>query len=290
MFDVSNSDLYNSMKIAYANGGQIFYDRVPSGSTGATATGTSAARVSISAAYLVPSAARELIAISPVLATTAEAAADSMMAFADIQGSNFRRQPQQVPAPVGSVVLSVGAARFTPQEWWTVRAPVVAGDSYDVGITSLIANAHNMKAAMDIMYSTVPTGLSSIYSAIQTTATGFKSAGANSTGTLSLVNAHELYEVGTLVSPETAAVAQEVQILDTQLQCSALTPVQSFNYGVDTPAQIAATSGDTQVPQISRHLAMGGKFTVPNPTLNYTSILTTATTNNLSVAHFARWV
>lgn len=287
---LSHTDLYRTISKIRAMQGAIFYDRVPGGTTVSTATGTGTSRTSISTSYSVPSASVELLAISPGLSSTADAAADTKMAFADIQGTSFKRQPQQVPAPVGSVTLSVGATRFTPQEWWAVKARVVAGDQYDWGITPLIANTHNMSAWMDLMYANIPSGEPTIYSQIQTTTNAFKTAGSNSAGTLTLTAAAELYEVGTLMSPESATVGNETQIITTVLTCSAMDPVQTFTHGVDPPAQVTATSGDTQVPQITRVLAVGQKFKVPNPQISYTHNLKTAPTNNITTANFARYV
>lgn len=288
-FNIHDVDLYKSMMKVAASGGAIFYDRVPPGTTNATAAGTSVARTSITTTYAIPPVAREILAISPGLSSTADAAADVKLAFADIQGVAFKRQPQQVPAPVGSVVLSVGSTRFTPQEWWTVRSPVVPGDMYDWGINELVANAHNMKAWVDVMYGTAYSGDPTIFSQVQAAVTAFKSAGSNSTGTLTLTAANYLYEVASLLSPEAAAVAQENHILTHQLSCSALDPVQQINYGSESPAQIAATSGDTAQGQIARFLTPNEKFKIPNPILSYNTVVNVATTNNMNVAHCARY-
>lgn len=286
--DVSGNDLFNTMAKVVSNGGAIFFDRVPSGTANATAGGTGTSRTSISTTYTVPSPAREILAISGGIAPTASAAADSLFAMIDVQGTSFKRQPQQIIAPIGSVNLSVGAVRNTPQEWFKVCAPVVNGDQYDWGVTPLIANAHNLKAWVDVMYATIPSGDPTIYSQVSSI-TAFKTAGSNSTGSLTLTAANTLYEVATGLSPETAAVAQENQILSTNIQCSSLSPVQSFTYGQDSPAVISATSGDTQLPQLARYMPLGNRFKVSNPQLNYTSILDVATTNNLTVAHMARY-
>ncbi len=278
------------MKQVYDNGGQIFYDIVPAGAANATATGTAAAEVDIASSYAVPTAAKEMLAISPSLTSTADAAADVKMAWVEFRGANYKFQPQQVPAPVGSVTLSVGATRFTPREWWQTRTPVTSGDTYQVSVNTLVANAHNMKASVAVMYATVPSGLRPIYSQMQSASTAFKTAGSNSTGTVSLVGAHELFELATLTSPEAAAVGNENIILSHSVSCTALSPVQTINYPDEIPAQITATSGDTQMMQIARHLALGGRFTNTNPVLTYSSILDVATTNNLNVAHCVSYI
>lgn len=287
--NVSDNDLYSSMLRCYKKGGAIFYDRVPAGSTNATATGTGTARASITTSYLVPPISAELLAISPTLAPTAAAAADTQMAFADIQGTAFKKQPQQVPAPVSGVLLSVGAYLSTPKEWWTVRAPVVPGDAYDWGITPLKANTHNMKAAMDLMYSTVPSGDPVIYSQVQTTVNTFLSAAGNSGGTLQLTAALGLYEAGVLWSPETAAVAQENQILSTQITCAAFNPIQTFTIGEDVPGVVVSTSGVSTLQQISRYMPLGITSKISNPTINYTHNLNVATTNNITTANYMRY-
>lgn len=286
--NIHDVDLFSTMKKVYSNGGAIFYDRVPGGTSNATASGTGTSRTSISTSYAIPPVAKEILAISPGLASTADAAADIKMAMVDIQGTAFKRQPQQVLAPIGSTVLSAGATRFTPQEWFKVCAPVVAGDIYDWGVTPLVANTHNMSAWVDVMYSTVLSGDPVIFSQVST-ASAFKAAGANSSGTLTLTAAAGLYEVGSATSGESALAAQETQIISHQLQCSALNPIQQITYGNDTPAQVAATSGDSQAGQIIRNPTYGMSFKIPNPTLTYTTIIKTATTNNMNVAHMARY-
>lgn len=287
--DLSKVDLFNTMASIRARGGAIFYDRVPGGTSNATAAGTSAARVSISTTYAVPSAAVELIAISPGLATTADAAADVKFAYCDIQGTSYKRQPQQVIAPVGSVDLSVGASRFTPQEWFTVRSKVGSNDTYDFGVYSYVANAHNMNAWMDLMFATIPSGLPAIYSQCSSATQAFKAVGNTSTGSLTLSNASEMYEIASANSGEAAAVGNEVQIVSHNVQCSTMDPIQSFNYGAETPAQITATSGDTQVMQLSRYMPLGLRFKAGNPTLNFVSTNKTATTNNMNIAHMVRY-
>lgn len=286
-----DNDLYSTVKLIRQMGGAVFYDRVPgsSGATPATATGTSAARVSISTSYSIPSVAAELVAFAPGLASTADAAADIKFGFADIQGNAFKRQPQQVLAPIGSVVLSVGSTRFTPQEWYNVRTPVINGDQYDYGFTSLVANAHNMKAWDDLMLSTIPSGLPTIFSQVQGTATSVTAVGATSTSSLTLTAAGELYEIATGIDTETALAAQDAIISTHVLSCPALTPIQQITYGQDAPAQVAATSGDSQLPQISRYIAFGNKFKVSNPILTYVTNVTGTITNTMKVAHMARY-
>jgi hypothetical protein len=287
--DLGKVDLFHTIAGIRARGGAIFYDRVPGGTTNATSAGTGTARTSISSTYTVPSAAAEIIAISPGLAPTAAAVAKNDIAYHDIQGTSFKRQPQQVLSPVASVYLSVGSQRTSPQEWYAVKAKVVAGDQYDWGVTPLVANSGNMKAWTDVMYSTIPSNELTIYSQVSAV-TAFLAAGNTTGGSLTLTAAAELYELATVVAPEAAGVAGETQIMSTNAQCNALDPIQSFNYGQDPPAVIGTTSGDTQVNQISRYLCPGNRFKVPNPVLNFTHTLLTATTNNLNTANMARYV
>ena len=286
--NISDNDLYNVVKEIIKRGGTVFTDVVPAGAVNATAAGTGTSRTSITTTQPVPNGAQELLAFAPMLCSTADAAADSKFAMFDIQGTSFKRQPQQVIGPVGSVVLSVGATRFTPMEWWNTYAPVVQGDQYDYGVTPLVANSHNMKAAATLMYSTIPSGKATIFSQVGAV-NAFKAAGSNSSGTLTLSAASQLVEVASGVSPEAAAVAQENQRLTHNMTSGSLDPIQSINWSSDPPAQIAATSGDTQVPQISRFLELGLRFKQPNPLLTFTSYLDVATSNNLNVAHCVRY-
>jgi hypothetical protein len=283
------NDLFNSMVKAVRNGGSIFYDRVPGGTSNATATGTGTSRTSISTTYSIPDLSTELLAISPGLSSTADAAANQKFGFVDIQGAFYKKQPQQVIAPIGSVALSVGATRFTSQEWYCVRAPTKTADQYDWGFTPLISNANNMSAWVDIMLATTPSGDPTIFSQVQTTTTAFKTAGTNSAGNLTLTAASALYEIATGLSPESAGVAGETQIVSTQVQCSSLYPIQTFTFGVDPPAQITATSGDTQLGQISRYMPLNMSFKQSNPQLNFSHILKTAPTNNITTSNMVRY-
>lgn len=282
-------DLFNSMTKVARRGGAVVYDRVPAGSTNATATGTGTSRTSISTSYLVPPFAAEILALSPGLAPTAAAAGDQQMAFADIQGIAFKRQPQQIPAPVSGVLLSVGAYLNSPKEWWTVRSPVVPGDAYDWGITPLIANAHNAKAWLDVMYSTIPSGDATIYSQVQTTVNTFSAAGSNSGATLQLTAAYGLYEVGTIMAPETVAVAQENQIVSTAISCASFSPVQTFTISEDVPGVGVGASGVTTVPQISRYMPLGIMSKITNPIVNYTHNLNVLTTHNVTTSNYVRY-
>ncbi len=284
----ADNDMYNAIKKIVDMGGTVFPDVVPAGAVNATAAGTGTSRTSITTTYPVPNSAVELLAWAPMLCSTADAAADSKFAMFDIQGTSFKRQPQQVVGPVGSVALSVGSTRFTPMEWFNTFAPVVQGDQYDFGVTPLVANAHNMKAGVTLLYSTIPTGKKTIFSQVSSV-NAFKNAGANSTGTLTLSAASLLYELMSAVSPEAAAVGNENQILTHTAQSGSFDPIQSINYSSDPPAQITATSGDTQVPQISRFMPLGTRFKQPNALITFTSNLDVATTNNLNVAHCVRY-
>lgn len=283
------SDLWQSIKNVIKNGGAVFTDIVPAGTANATAAGTGTTRTSISTTYIVPNGAVEMLAIAPFVAPTAQAAADSLIAVVDVQGTSFKKQPQQVIAPIGSVSLSVGCMRTTPVEWYTVRAPVTNGDQYDWGVQPLIANSHNFKAGVCVMYATAPSGDPIIYSQCQTTINAFKAVGANSGGTLQLTAANGLYEVATGLSPESVNVAQENTILTTSFNCGALDPLQTFAYVQDPPATIGATSGDSQEMQISRYMPMGLRFKVTNPTITFTDILDVATTNNIGTTHMVRY-
>ena len=63
----------------------LFYDTV-----GPAATGTAVARVAINSAYVVPSAARELVGVIPFIQAEAPAAAEAIVAIWDIIGSDFK--------------------------------------------------------------------------------------------------------------------------------------------------------------------------------------------------------
>jgi hypothetical protein len=281
--------LFKTVEQIYNAGGAVYYDRVPAGGVNATALGTGTSAATISSTYSVPSGVAELLAISPGLATTADAAGDVKFAFMDIVGSSFKKVPCQLPFPVGSIVLSVGSTRMQPQTWWESRFPVIEGDEYTWRGTPYVANSHNMKGWVDLMYSTIPTGKKPIYSQMSTAVQAFDTAGTNTTDSLQLTAADELVELCTVATSESAAVAQENTILNTSVTGSSLAPFQTINYGVETMDTIAATSGDTGSRGLNVVPMYGYRFSTANPTLAFSENLDVATTHNVNVAHLVRY-
>jgi hypothetical protein len=282
------NDIFTTAAKIVKSGGSIFYDRVPNGSTITTAAGTGTTRTSITTSYIVPNIAAEVLAVKPIVSPTSLAAADSILAMFDIQGSNFKKQPQQILGPVGSPVLSAGTMRTTPSEWWKVCAPVVAGDQYDWGVTPLVADTHNFKAAYDVMYSSIRSGDPTIYSQVSAVSS-FTAAGLGTQISLQLTAADGLYEMSTAVAGESAVVAQEKTTSTTNVQCSAMSPIQSFTYGNEPTSTVVSTSGDNQTMQIDRYFCGGIKFKITNPTVYLTINNDTATTNNANAAHCIRY-
>lgn len=273
----------------YQRGGAIIPDHLPAGAANATATGTGTSAANITTSYAIPSGVSELLAISPAIAPTAAAAADSVFAFMDITGNSFKRTPCQLPFPVGSVTLSAGQTAMTQQEWFETRFPVIEGDTYSWRVTPYVANAHNMKASVDLLYSTIPTRKKPIYSQMSTATQAFKSAGANTTDSITLTAADELVELATILSPETAVVAQENQILTTSVTSASLAPFQTVNYPVETAAVAISTTASVGTDNFARIPMYGSRFTTANPILQFSETLDVATTNNLNVAHLIRY-
>lgn len=284
-----NPFLADTLVDIYNRGGAVYHDRIPGGSSNAAAVGTGTSAATIASTYSIPSGVAEIVALSPGISPTAAAAADSLFAFMDIVGSSFKKVPIQLPVPVGSVTLSAGTTFMTPQEWWEVRLPVIEGDQYTWRMSPYISNAHNSKGWIDVLYSTKPTNKKTIFSQMSTSTQAFKSAGINTTDSITLTAADELVELATVISPETAVVAQENQIISTSVTCASLQPFQTFNYGVETADVAISTTASVGMRNIARAYTLGHRFTTANPILQFSDILNVATTNNLNAAHLIRF-
>jgi len=280
------NDLWTSVNHVLKNGGAVFIDHLVF-----AAAGTGTTRTSITTTYPVPNVAQELLAIRPVVAAGASSAAgDEILAMFDIQGSSYPYQPTQVLGPVGGPMLSTGTIQPTPSEWWTVRARVNAGDFYDYGVTPLVANTHNFRASYDLMWATAASGDSPIASQVSAVGT-ITTGGALGTATsVTLTNAKYLYEVATAVVSNGTVTADQPVLSYTNIQSSALSPIQSFNYGNEPNGTVVSTAGQSSVLSINRVMPLGVKFTVPNPSVNFSVWLDVTVSNAANFAHVIRYI
>ena len=256
-----------SIKDAQGSPGAVFYDRIRS-----SAGGTGTARTAVSTTYAIPDAARELIAWAPMCVPAAPSAAESIAAVFDIQGNNFKYGPVEAYAPVaGQHLTAIQGHTPTPQEWWEVRAPVSPQATYSWGIEPIDAQAGDSRAYIDLMYSTVRTGLPVIHG-LATRETALDGAGDSAATTLNVTDAKELVEVAGIATGSTVTADEEI-VADMTIRSDSLRPLQQFRFGLQPNTAIEATSGETHIDCISRNPTPGFYFSIVNPAIAGTANL-----------------
>lgn len=274
--DLIGNDLWNTIRAIYDNKGAVFYDKIRP-----VAAGTGTGRTSMTTTYAIPQRAKEIIALKPQYVPKATIAAVGYMAEFDIQGQSYAFQPMNVYSqPAGANLGALAAPFQAPSEWWQVRIPCAPNDQYDWGVTPQVAVAANAWAGMEIMYSTVPSGLPTIYgfaTAVQTIVATV--AGDQAGGTLTLPQADSLVEVAHFGLPSGVQVAGDTLNGDVTYASSAMTPLQQLRIGLDSQPPGVGASFQGFVSQTRREPTVGVKFTVPTPTVTITANVTTAITN-----------
>ena len=108
----------------------------------------------------VPGAARELIGVRGHVHTTQGNPAESIIGVFKIKGNNWTHNPYEWFSEIGSSKLGaideVGYA-IEPR-WWPAYLPVMPGVDYAVTYEALDALAVDGQAAIDLKWSTAPTG------------------------------------------------------------------------------------------------------------------------------------
>lgn len=281
--------LYAAIRRARELGGTVLPDRITPAAAG---TGTS--RASISTTYQIPPWAKMLLAVKPnASAGASAAAADVVTAQFDIQGSSFKRGPQQFIGPVSTPVLSAGTMIATPSEWWATFIPVQPLASYDWGVTPLTANTHNFKAGYDLLYSTVDFSNEAGFEPIVSQNTAIQAVTSSGTSTfnnaITTVDADNLFEVAGVVQSNGTITAAEKAYIGVQLNSSGLADVQTFTYGLDPTGVVISTSGTATIPKISRYLVAGMRFKALASNINYTANMDSTVSNAAQMVNTIRY-
>lgn len=177
---------------------------------GPTATGTGTARTSINATYQVPSIARALVAVQPLITASAPATAESVLAILDFIGKDCTFQPCELPFPVGGSKLgAIDTPHVEAPRWFPVNAPLTGNEVWDVGVEPLDAMAGNGLAGANLIFDTVEPNVPLIKTAsTRETATG-TGTGEVTGSTITLSNASKIIELGGAVTGSTVAADQE---------------------------------------------------------------------------------
>jgi hypothetical protein len=276
--DVFGAPLRALMDTVKGQGGTVFYDKIRY-----TAVGAGTSRVSISTTYQVPQRAVEILAIRPSWKPTTNAAAVGDAAMFDIKGTSYAYQPTSIlTTPIGANLGALTGGFQNAQNWWELHVPCAPGDTYDWGATPLVGTlAH--RAGVEIMYSTVRTGLPIIYgidAGVQTitaaTAGDFTLPAAG----LALPQANQLVEVSHVILPSGVQVAADSLAGDMTYSCTAMTPIQQFRVGIEISPPGVGASFNSFIADLSRFYTPGYTFqTVSNPVVTGNLNVDTAITN-----------
>ena len=237
----------------------LFYDIV-----GPAATGAAAARVAINAAYVVPSAARELVGVIPGIMAEAPAAAESILAVGDIIGPDFKGQPCEWLYPVAAGKLgALDQLETTPMEFWPIHAPLKGGEVLNIGVELYDAIAGNGQAFVTMVYSTKPTGKRQIYGIFSAPVAGGAAAavGAAFAGNnLTISNGVQMYEIIAVTVLAGNPTTLEELATWCLMKCTVWDDIQSTQFFIAPIHAMVGATGVATVKSIQR-LPFDARFT-----------------------------
>lgn len=244
----------------------LFYDIVGPVATGAVA----AVRVAVNAAYVVPSAARELVGVIPFLMAEAPAAGDSLLAIGDIIGPDAPKGPCEWLYPVGGGKLGALDEMYsTPAEFWPIHAPLKGGEVFNVGVEIVAALAGNGQAMVTMVYSTKPTGkrqimgtFSAIVAGVAAGVAGQAIAGNN----LTISNGVQMYEIIAACVNNGVSVTLEEIASWCLMKCTVWDDIQSTQFFIAPVHAMVGATGNSVIKSLQR-LPFDAKFTNPQATV-----------------------
>jgi len=270
-----------------ALGGHVWTTTTAAPGLGAGGTGTT--RFSINSSYRVPDAARMLLGQQPFADVTTFAVAQSMIAQFDIQGTNYKYQPQQVIATGGSAALSVGGNLLQPLEYYDTFIPVNGGETWDVGFTPLVANSGNFRVGNTFTWTDVRLPFPVIYSQVGAiTALPTTPGNATTPQSYSINNARMLLEVDAIVGANGVVVAGQTADVAYTFSCTAWTPIQQFSFMGEPRGGILATSG-VELEWLARRYQRL-EFTTDRATVTANGYIDGTDTNAPSFTTAIRWI
>jgi len=243
----------------------LFYDVV-----GPAATGAAAARVAINAAYVVPSAARELVGVIPGIMAEAPAAAESILAVGDIIGTDFKYQPCEWIYPVAAGKLgALDQLETTPMEFWPIHAPLNGGEILNIGVELYDAIAGNGQAFVTMVYSTKPTGKRTIFGVFSAAVAGgaAAAAGAQYAGNaLTISNGLQMYELIAVCVLAGNPTTLEELCSRALMKCNVWDDIQSTSWFIAPIHAMVGATGVATIKSIQR-MPFDVKFKVPQATV-----------------------
>lgn len=258
--------------------------------TDVAAGGAATARAQIENMY-VPDTAKMLLGWRPVEYAADQAVSESLMSVFDISGGNYNYQPQEVICGnVGIGILTdAGGILHAPSEYYDVFAPVSGGAQISIGVEPLDAIAGNRRSGAEFTWTDRKLPLPVIRSRCSREV-AINAAGVTPGTTLNITNAHELIEVGGVIT-EAAPTIEEEAFGTLVIKCTAL-PINEIKCLLE-PCGAIADLGTDEGPCGMAYLARRVqrlKFSSPAVTVLADFDLDVALSNAGQAAHYLRWI
>lgn len=206
------------------------------------AVGTGTSKVTIFSTFKVDSSARQLIAIQPIVHTTAPAAAESVFVIVGIEGSDFKNQPFKVFAPIGGAHLgTIGGNNLRNPRWHQMGAKLQGNETFKIFAQPLDAMAGNARVGVNFKFSDQPPSGTAIHSECVTQTSTGTTAGTASGETMTIQNGSRLIAIEGAVTSSTVT-ADEPLSVNIALNSTGFKPINDFDFEIvgDT---VEATSG-----------------------------------------------
>jgi len=252
------------------------------------AGGAAVARAAINAVFPVPDKARTLLGWRAIDCPAAGAVAESALAVFDIQGQNFNFTPQEIICGnVGGSILATGTTLVGPSEYYDVFAPVVGGETWNVGVEPLDAEAGNRRSTVEFTWTDVRLPLPTIRSQCsREIAIAIAAVGEVAGLAMPITQAHQLIEVGGCATESVNTAAEELNGT-LILRCGAM-PINEIRVVLEPYAGTAVTPG-SNIAYVTRRLERQ-RFSQESVTITAALDVDLALAAAGQFAHYIRWI
>lgn len=252
------------------------------------AGGVAVARAAINAAFAVPDNARTLLGWRPIDCAAAGAVAESQLAVFDITGQNYNFQPQEVMCGnVSGSILATGTPIQAPSEYYDVFAPVKGGETWNIGVEPLDAEAGNRRSTIEFTWTDVRLPLPTIRSQCsREIAIAIAAVGEVPGLVMPITEAHQLIEVGGCATESVNTAAEELNVT-LVLRCTAM-PMQEIRV-VFEPYAGSQITPSSNIAYVTRRIQRQ-KFKQPSITMTSAFDVDLALAAAGQAAHYIRWI
>jgi hypothetical protein len=236
------------------------------------ALGTGTDEATLFSNYRVPSKARQIKKVMPIIHTTAPAAGESILAVLSIGGNDFDT-PYEILCPVGGSHLgTIGANNTEPPRWHEMNYKVNGNEKLDILGEALDAMAGNARIGMNIWYADYDPTLPTV-KALCTREIAVATSGRTVATAISLQNVKKIFQIEAAITGG-VVTADEPLSANIALKSSNFNPINTIDfdligetveatsgiqtcYGVKFPVELAITDTTIEiVPTVSTRLTL----------------------------------